>query len=81
MQTIETCPLCLGRGTRRRSAGIYRPGHTHPRDQCAAYHGSGGIERRRLCQIVRTTQTSSAARESARYIAVDVHREMANRVG
>ena len=46
MQTIETCPLCRGCGANRRAIGIYKPGHTNPRDRCVACRGSGGIETR-----------------------------------
>jgi len=63
MRTIETCPLCLGRGTRRRSDGIYRPGRTNPRDRYIACHGDGGIEFRRLQQLVLTGVVISSGRK------------------
>jgi hypothetical protein len=53
MQTIQTCPLCDGRGTSRRATGIYRPRRTKLRDRCLACRGTGGIALRRLQHIVR----------------------------
>lgn len=51
--TIEACPLCLTRGTRRKADGIFKPGKTDPRVACIACNGDGGIERRQLQAIVR----------------------------
>jgi DnaJ-class molecular chaperone len=53
MRTIDTCPLCRGRGTNRRAAGRYRPDRTNLRDRCVACRGAGGIDLRRLQQLVR----------------------------
>lgn len=50
---IETCPLCLGRGTRRKTDGIYKPGRTPDSARCDACHGDGGMPRRQLQAIVR----------------------------
>jgi hypothetical protein len=70
MQTIETCPRCLGRGPRRPSAGIYRPGHTNlvisaPR-VTEAEESSVAI----YCRSCVRAQTSSAPRESGRSVDV-----------
>ena len=58
MLTIETCPLCRGRGTNRRAAARYRPSRSNRRDRCPACRGDGCIALRRLQQIMRRVAVS-----------------------
>jgi DnaJ-class molecular chaperone len=53
METIENCPLCQTRGTRRKADGTFKPGKTPKSLACPACNGDGGIPRRRLQAIVR----------------------------
>jgi DnaJ-class molecular chaperone len=51
IETYETCPVCGGRGTRRKRDGIERR-DPPDRVRCVACQGEGALRQRRLRDLV-----------------------------
>lgn len=63
--TREVCPLCHGRGTRRKVDGPFKLGKSMARQRCHCCSGVGTLPRGRLQRLVRVGLQTEEATKAA----------------